>query len=70
MEGICSDLKEIAGSFKLPVLFINQVSENIDEPMIHWAHRPMSKKVCLAKFFQANIFFIKTSLLLESLGDT
>ncbi|CBY20952.1 unnamed protein product [Oikopleura dioica] len=47
LDGICSDLKEIAGCFKLPVLFINQVSENIDEPMIHWAHRPISKKPSL-----------------------
>ena len=49
LDGICSDFKEIATRFELPVLFINQVSENIDEPMIHWAHRPMSKKVCLVQ---------------------
>jgi len=59
LDGICSDLKEIAGCFKLPVLFINQVSENIDEPMIHWAHRPISKKVCLVNFYLANIFLSK-----------
>ncbi|CAG5112768.1 Oidioi.mRNA.OKI2018_I69.chr2.g6946.t1.cds [Oikopleura dioica] len=47
LDSLCSDLKEIATRFKLPVLFINQVSENIDEPMIHWAHRPMSKKPSL-----------------------